>query len=374
VQAPACWAFSTTGALEGARAIATGKLIPLSEQQFVDCDTKSGDKGCKGGLMDWAFGYAKDNAICTERSYPYVAGPKGEPAGETCKASTCGVGIPKGGVVGFKDVAKSDMQAMMEAVMQQPVSVAIAASSLWFQFYSKGVWSRGCGKSVDHGVLVVGFGSENGKDYWNVKNSWGPFWGENGYFRLARGKAERGECLLLSEPSYPVVTNVSAPPSPPGPSPQPLKGEPLHYMWNKGKCVDLVDGNLTNGNKLQIWDCNGSPSQNWYYEIGGTHGMLKSGLDNSKCVDFGDIQEGTDIKIWDCNAEKQQDIFWNIFTKVYMHSCAVWERQWCMNLPNRNVTHGNLLTVSDCSDPAGGHGWIKKSSLELERPGQDLIV
>merc|ERR550514_1672389 len=89
-QCGSCWAFSTTGSLEGANFVASGKLVSLSEQQFVDCDTV--DKGCSGGLMDHAFAYAEKNAICTEDSYAYHA-KKG-----TCKADSCTVGIPKGGV------------------------------------------------------------------------------------------------------------------------------------------------------------------------------------------------------------------------------------------------------------------------------------
>merc|ERR1711904_712652 len=118
-QCGSCWSFSTTGALEGAWEIATGKLVSLSEQQFVDCDKV--DQGCSGGLMDNAFQYAEKNALCTEQSYSYKA-RRG-----TCEASSCTVGIPKGSVTGYKDVAKDDMQALMEAVTQQPVSIAIEA-------------------------------------------------------------------------------------------------------------------------------------------------------------------------------------------------------------------------------------------------------
>merc|ERR1712139_549729 len=95
-QCGSCWAFSTTGGLEGAWEIASGKLVSLSEQQFVDCDKV--DSGCNGGLMDNAFEFAEKNAICTEDSYPYKA------KGGSCKASSCSVGIAKGGVTGFKDV------------------------------------------------------------------------------------------------------------------------------------------------------------------------------------------------------------------------------------------------------------------------------
>merc|ERR1712079_306157 len=197
-QCGSCWAFSTTGSLEGAWEIATGKLVSLSEQQFVDCDKV--DQGCSGGLMDNAFRYAEKNALCTERSYSYKA-RRG-----TCEASSCTVGIPQGGVTGYKDVAKDDMQALMEAVTQQPVSIAIEADKSAFQFYHRGVLSSHCGTRLDHGVLLVGYGTDNGKDYWKVKDSWGTNYGENGFIRLERGKGGAGECGLLSgPPSFPVV-------------------------------------------------------------------------------------------------------------------------------------------------------------------------
>ena len=194
-----CWSFSTTGALEGAWKIAGNPLTSFSEQQFVDCDKV--DSGCSGGLMDNAFKFAEANAICTEDSYPYKA------RAGTCAASSCTVGLPKGDVTGYKDVSKDDEQALMEAVNQQPVSIAIEADKMAFQSYRSGILSTTCGSSLDHGVLLVGYGSENGKDYWKVKNSWGTTYGEDGYVRLFRGKGGAGECGLLSgPPSYPVVS------------------------------------------------------------------------------------------------------------------------------------------------------------------------
>merc|ERR1712190_118489 len=118
-QCGSCWSFSTTGSLEGAWKLKTGQLISLSEQQFVDCDQV--DHGCQGGLMDHGFAYAENNAICTEDSYPYQA-KKG-----TCQKSSCSTGIPQGGVTGYKDVDSDSKEALMEAVQQQPVSIAIEA-------------------------------------------------------------------------------------------------------------------------------------------------------------------------------------------------------------------------------------------------------
>jgi len=191
-----CWAFSSTGAMEGAYKIAKGSLTSLSEQDFVDCDT-NGDHGCNGGLMDNAFAFAKSNGgICTEAAYPYTAS-KG-----TCVDSKCTkTAAPKS----FTDVSKNSESALMSALAQQPVSVAIEADQSSFQLYKSGVLTASCGTNLDHGVLAVGYGTDNGVNYWTVKNSWGDSWGESGYIRLSRDVSQKqGQCGILSgPPSYP---------------------------------------------------------------------------------------------------------------------------------------------------------------------------
>jgi len=118
-------------------------------------------------------------------------------------------GHPQGDVTGYKDVARDNEQALMEAVEKQPVSIAVEADKSAFQLYSGGVLSSTCGSNLDHGVLLVGYGTENGQDYWKVKNSWGTSFGEDGYIRLKRGKGGAGECGLLSgPPSFPVVSSA----------------------------------------------------------------------------------------------------------------------------------------------------------------------
>ncbi|XP_036449119.1 cathepsin L1-like [Colossoma macropomum] len=193
-----CWAFSTTGALEGQMFRKTGYLVSLSEQQLVDCSRAFGNKGCHGGWMDQAFAYVEENGgLDTEESYPY------ENRDDVCRFNPATV---EATCTGHVDIHKGDEEALQEAVATiGPISVAIDTKQPSFKYYQSGVYDEpSCSSSnVDHAVLVVGYGTESGQDYWLVKNSWGTGWGEEGYIKMSRNK--NNQCGIATAASYPLV-------------------------------------------------------------------------------------------------------------------------------------------------------------------------
>jgi cathepsin L len=194
-QCGSCWAFSATGAIEGAVFVAGKGLTSVSEQQLVDCAGAQGNQGCNGGLMDYAFDYViKHGGIGSEADYKYTA------RDGTCKDKTV---KSVSTISSYKDVAAGDEAALMVAVQTAPIAIAIEADQSCFQFYHTGVLDdSSCGTNLDHGVLLVGYDTDakSGKDYWLVKNSWGTSWGDAGYIKFVRGK---NQCGLTLAPSFP---------------------------------------------------------------------------------------------------------------------------------------------------------------------------
>jgi cathepsin L len=199
-QCGSCWAFSATGAIECQYAIQKGTLNSLSEQQLVDCaGITYGCMGCNGGQMTGAMRYAaNDHGLCSESEYGYTA------RNGNCKASSCGTKYDAN--TGYKAVTPYSSSALVDATAAGCVSIGIEADQTAFQHYSSGVLTGSCGTSIDHGVLVVGYGTTGSQEYWKVKNSWGVTWGSRGYIDICRDcnkNGRDGECGILMEPNIP---------------------------------------------------------------------------------------------------------------------------------------------------------------------------
>jgi C1A family cysteine protease len=216
-QCGSCWAFSGTSTIESAVAIKTGTLHDLSEQQSVSCaGLRYGNLGCNGGMYNNLFNY-DSQGLCTEAEYPYTSGANGD-TGSCIK--TCSP-IKATAVSSYVTVTPYSDNAMMTALTINTVNIAIEADTRVFQLYKQGVFDDyiGCNANskdgatpdakpnIDHAVVLVGYGSDTGKDYYILRNSWSSSWGESGYMRIARSSAygKYGMCGLLFQPMYPVV-------------------------------------------------------------------------------------------------------------------------------------------------------------------------
>jgi C1A family cysteine protease len=183
--------------VEGITKIRTGKLLNLSEQQLMDCDTQ--ENGCEGGshvkALKWIY---SNGGITTVDDYPYKA-QKGK-----CDPSK--LGNHAATISGYRRVAMRSEKRLKNVVAMQPVSVAIDSNSKNFHHYKSGVYNGPCGTELSHVVTVVGYGKEGRSEYWVIKNSWGSSWGEQGFGRIKRNTAGKpeGMCGIAMYPAYPL--------------------------------------------------------------------------------------------------------------------------------------------------------------------------
>ena len=178
-QCGSCWAFSTTGGLEGLSKIGYGSLQSFSESQLVDCSGSYGNMACNGGLMTSAFKYVRDKGIVHEDEYPY------KPVKQACQKDSGDFKIS-----GYTEV--KNCNDLANALTKMPISVAVDATN-WSR-YGGGVFNN-CSTRLNHGVLLIG----SSDAAWTVKNSWASSWGENGFIRLSRGNT----CGICNMASYP---------------------------------------------------------------------------------------------------------------------------------------------------------------------------
>lgn len=172
--------------------------MPLSVQEVIDCGGSAG--GCSGGAAsnDQVFQEViKLGGLAAAAAYPYNPSPN---------PGACKKVPPTAVLESYTDIAPNSDAAMMTALATQPVAAFVEADQSSFQFYESGVLTAACGADVDLAVLVVGYGSEAGTDFYKVKNSWGAGWGDKGYIYLARGaqyNGGAGQCGVLAGPSVP---------------------------------------------------------------------------------------------------------------------------------------------------------------------------
>ncbi|KAK8803464.1 hypothetical protein WA158_001158 [Blastocystis sp. Blastoise] len=191
-----CWAFAAVASIEGAHFQSTGELLSLSPQQLVDCDPSS--YGCESGLVEYAFRYIISNkGICSEEDYPYTA------VTGTCNDKKC---KPATSISSFSIVPRWSGESMLTAISERVVSLGIASRSDVFQHYSSGILdSEDCGTNISHYVAAVGYGEENGKKYFIIRNTYGENWGEKGYIRLAYTEEGMGMCGIYIDGKYPIM-------------------------------------------------------------------------------------------------------------------------------------------------------------------------
>jgi C1A family cysteine protease len=194
-----CWAFGATAAIETMLLIKYNQTVDLSEQHLMDCtDGKYGRDypTCDyGGWPAWAYQYIIDNGgYALEEHYPYLEQT------QECKKDDS---WKHGSISGFVDIKPGDEEEMKRVVATVgAISVDIDASGSMGSYFD-GVYQRkNCGtQRGNHIVTIIGYGTEKGRDYWLVKNSWGDWWGQNGIGKIARGV---NMCAIAMHANYPV--------------------------------------------------------------------------------------------------------------------------------------------------------------------------
>ena len=194
-----CWTFGTTGVLEGQYFRKYGKLVKFSEQNLVDCSWNFGNDGCNGGEDFRAYGWMMHNGgLMLDEDYGHYLGIDG-----WCHFNKTAAAVK---ITNYVLTTPGSVEELEDAVATVgPISVGVAVNKN-FLFYASGVFDDAeCSSAVEdqaHAVLAVGYGTEDGKDYWLIKNSWSTHWGDEGYIKIAR---KGNICGVATSPSYPIL-------------------------------------------------------------------------------------------------------------------------------------------------------------------------
>jgi len=186
-QCGSCWAFSTTGAIEGLYYINKSLLVSFSESQLVDCAKNC--YGCSGCWPYLAMNYTANYGLEPEKIYPY------KPKQGTCQYQQLAALKVN---TGYQCIQQKSVEQLAAALAIQPVSIAVEADQNAWQFYKRGVVNSGCGANLDHAVLLTGMDMK--AQTWTVKNSWGTSWGQQGYITLSQNPSINngyGVCGIL---------------------------------------------------------------------------------------------------------------------------------------------------------------------------------
>ena len=193
----ACWAFSTIVGLEGLHAIKTNNLTNFSEQNLIDCSTNGPNSGCAGGDPEAGYDYIRLVGLEETALYPF-----------TGLDAKCGsnLSLPHYKIKNFTQVTPNDNDQLAAAVALQPVSICIDGDNTDFLYYGGGIFNSSmCTTNLGHCLAIVGYDSENGVDYWIVKNSYGVTWGEQGYIRMYKQQGTGpGICGITLEAVLPI--------------------------------------------------------------------------------------------------------------------------------------------------------------------------
>lgn len=191
-----CWSFGTTGAVEGAYFMKNKKLAVLSQQALIDCSWGYGNNGCDGGEDFRSYQWIMKHGLPTEDDYGPYLGQDG-----FCHIANVSLTAH---IAGFVNVTVNNEDALKLALSKQgPISVAIDASQKSFSFYSNGVYydphCKNSPDGLDHAVLLVGYGNLDSKPFWQIKNSWSTYWGNQGYVLIS---TKDNNCGVMTSPTY----------------------------------------------------------------------------------------------------------------------------------------------------------------------------